>query len=383
MQVYKTFFKIIHKNKVSLIIYFVLFLTLTMLLSSSGKENSTLTFSQNKLSIAVIDRDNTELSKGLSDYLGTIHKLVDIEDDKTAMQDNLYYRNVTYILIIPEGFEQNILDGTMEDIVENVKVPNSYNGTFVDQQVNQYLKVLNTYLQSGSSPTEALSLTSKIGSENTTVTFLNHDTKTVKKSIFYYFQYLPYIFICVMLDGLGPILLVYNKKELSDRMEASSLSLKAKNFQIILGCITFLLVTWLLFMLPASIIYSESFFSEIGFYLITNSLIFAIVCIGITLIASLLVKTSNVLNMVGNTVGLGMSFLCGIFVPREIMDPNVINISKLLPGYWYIDVENVLYDFTGSQEQLTRIFLCYGVQILFALALISMALLITKLKRTR
>lgn len=383
MQVYKTFFKIIHKNKVSLIIYFVLFLTLTMLLSSSGKENSTLTFSQNKLTIAVIDRDNTELSKGLSDYLGTIHKLVDIEDDKTAMQDNLYYRNVTYILIIPEGFEQNILDGTMEDIVENVKVPNSYNGTFVDQQVNQYLKVLNTYLQSGSSPTEALSLTSKIGSENTTVTFLNHDTKTVKKSIFYYFQYLPYIFICVMLDGLGPILLVYNKKELSDRMEASSLSLKAKNFQIILGCITFLLVTWLLFMLPASIIYSESFFSEIGFYLITNSLIFAIVCIGITLIASLLVKTSNVLNMVGNTVGLGMSFLCGIFVPREIMDPNVINISKLLPGYWYIDVENVLYDFTGSQEQLTRIFLCYGVQILFALALISMALLITKLKRTR
>lgn len=383
MQVYKTFFKIIHKNKVSLIIYFVLFLTLTMLLSSSGKENSTLTFSQNKLSIAVIDRDNTELSKGLSDYLGTIHKLVDIEDDKTAMQDNLYYRNVTYILIIPEGFEQNILDGKMEDIVENVKVPNSYNGTFVDQQVNQYLKVLNTYLQSGSSPTAALSLTSKIGSENTTVTFLNHDTKTVKKSIFYYFQYLPYIFICVMLDGLGPILLVYNKKELSDRMEASSLSLKAKNFQIILGCITFLLVTWLLFMLPASIIYSESFFSEIGFYLITNSLIFAIVCIGITLIASLLVKTSNVLNMVGNTVGLGMSFLCGIFVPREIMDPNVINISKLLPGYWYIDVENVLYDFTGSQEQLTRIFLCYGVQILFALALISMALLITKLKRTR
>ena len=383
MQVYKTFFKIINKNKGSLILYAVIFLVLTFLLSSGRKEKATLSFSQSKLPIAVIDRDNTELSKGLSDYLGTIHTLVSIKDDMTEMQDNLYYRNIEYILIIPEGFEQKLLDGQLEDLTQNVKVPDSYNGTFVDQQVNQYLKVLNTYLQSGSSPKEALSLTSKISSETTTVTFQNQDSKPVRENIFYYFQYLPYIFICIMLDGLGPILLVYNKKEISDRMEASSLSLKAKNIQLILGCITFLFVIWLLFILPASFLYSQSFFSEIGFYLIANSLIFAIVCIGITLLASLLVKTSNVLNMVGNTVGLGMCFLCGIFVPREIMDPNVINFSKLLPAYWYIEVQNVLYNFTGSQEQLTTIFISYGVQILFALALLSIAILITKLKRIR
>ncbi len=54
--------------------------------------------------MAVIDRDGSSLSKGLSEYLGNYQDLVDIEDDPAVIQEELFYRNVYYVVIIPENF---------------------------------------------------------------------------------------------------------------------------------------------------------------------------------------------------------------------------------------------------------------------------------------
>lgn len=45
--------------------------------------------------------------EALTDYLASRHNLIDIPDTKTAIQDNLFYRHVYYVLTIPKDFTQS------------------------------------------------------------------------------------------------------------------------------------------------------------------------------------------------------------------------------------------------------------------------------------
>ena len=82
------------------------------------------------------------------------------------------------------------------------------------------------------------------------------------------------------------------------------------------------------------------------------------------------------MNMIANTISLGMAFLCGIFVPEEFLGDNIIKISHFLPAYWYTQaVKNI--DF-HLQKSLPDIFMCMGIQLLFALAIAIIAIRISK-----
>ena len=82
-----------------MLIYFGVFLILALLLSSSGSSAVDSSFKQDSLDIAVIDRDHSDASAALTDYLDEIHNLVPLEDDEETITDELYYRTVYYVLI--------------------------------------------------------------------------------------------------------------------------------------------------------------------------------------------------------------------------------------------------------------------------------------------
>ena len=93
-------------------------------------------FEQTKLDIAVIDHDKSPVSEALTDYLASQHNLIDIPDTKTAIQDNLFYRHVYYVLTIPKDFTQSCKSKTASLTV--TKVPGSTSGYYVDSQVNAW-----------------------------------------------------------------------------------------------------------------------------------------------------------------------------------------------------------------------------------------------------
>ena len=95
-----------------------------------------------------------------------------------------------------------------------------------------------------------------------------------------------------------------------------------------------------------------------------------------TFLISKITSNSEILNMFANTVSLGMAFLCGIFVPEEFLNDGIIKAAHFLPAYWYNQaVKNI--DFHPVKE-LGFIFMCMGIQLLFAAAIIVVALRITK-----
>ncbi len=375
MQVFKAFFIILKRGLVSTLIFFTIFLALALLLSGNGKKQTEVVYNDAKVKVAVFDRDNTVLSRSLYEYLDKTQELVTIKDDKDSISDELFYRNVEYVLIIKEGFEENIKSGDFEDVVENVKVPDSVSGTLLDDKINQYLSALSAYTSGGFSAGEAASKALDTADITAKVTLLKVEGKETEKSrAFFYYTFIPYVLICMMISTLGSILLTFRKKDLSWRIKCSALSESGRNAALISASLLFGLVCWAVFIVLSLFIYQKDMTGIKGVLFILNSLVFLFIAMSLTYLMSFVVKTTNALDMVSNIIGLGMSFLGGVFVPLEYMSSSVLRFSKFLPTYWYVLTNQAIETYNSSKEQYNIIIRNLGIEVLFALIIFIVAI---------
>ena len=90
----------------------------------------------------------------------------------------------------------------------------------------------------------------------------------------------------------------------------------------------------------------------------------------------------QLVSAVVNVVSLGMSFLCGVFVSMEILGKSVQKIAQFLPVYWYEVANKLLKSHnTFSGTQIHTLYTCYGIQLLFALAFLRLALIAGRMRR--
>lgn len=344
MTTYKVFFKLIKSRIGSIALYFVIFAVLTMILSSPSSNEQTH-FEESELAVTIIDRDNSTLSKALTAHIDNSQELVGVEDNKEAWTDALFIRDTEYILIIPEGFEADTLAGNT-DLLSNYKLPGSTAGTFIDMQVDEYMKTLTTFIDLGASLDKAIESTSDAFSVSGEVTLTGTEKMSTyeQPAHYYFFQYLPYIFICMVINGLGPVLMTFRKSEIKKRVDCSSTPLTSRNIMIIVSSIAFSLLLWVLFMLLGVTQYSEFVLTKDYLLLTLISLMYMVMSLAMTYLTIHFVKNENVLNMVSNIFGLGSSFLCGIFVPQELLGESVLAVGQFLPPYWYLDAMHNVTD---------------------------------------
>ncbi len=383
MQHFKAFYKVAWKRVSSIIIYFVIFAALTLLMGTTAETNMDANFQASSLDICVMDEDHTTASEALVEYLGSIHNLVELENDPEVLQDNLYYRTISYVLTIPKGFEENLLNGETENLLENVKVPGSTTGYFVDQQVLQYTKTLQIYTAGGYEIKDAVKAATTTIDNMETVTSINftQDNAVEKKEIYYFFQYLPYIFIVMLVCGLAPIIQVFNKKYLSERIQCAYMSFGKRNFQLSLGGITYSLLTWAIFMVLAIVIYGKSLCMGNAPYAVLNSFVFMLIAVALTIFVSNFTVTESSAHMIGNLVGMGSSFLAGVFVPQSMLSDGVLNVARFLPTYWYIRSNNMLAGFSNEEFDMQFYWNAIGIQLLFAAAVFVAALVVAKVRK--
>lgn len=385
MQVFKTFFKIAKKQVRGAVIYLVIFAALMFTMSFQASEEAETRFQKEALNITVIDEDRSEASKALVSYLEGMHHLVELPDiQRETLFDNLYYNWISYVLVIPAGYEERLSGLDTEELVKSSKMADSARGYFVDGQIDEYLSSVTLYLSGGYTLEEALEKTEEAFAKEEAVEVLDFEAATekpVNSMMIYFFQYFPYIFLSVMISGMGPVLFVFYKKELSSRMQCSALNSRSVNFQLALGCIVYTLAFWILFMLGALVIYGPSdLFSEKGLLLIGNSLAFLPVGVAITLLLGTVISAGvrkspvSVLNMAANVIGLGMSFLCGIFVPQYLLGDKVLAAAHFLPAYWYVRNSNMIGGLSDEVMSFATYRTCIGMQLLFFAALVTVYL---------
>lgn len=376
--------KVLRKRIGVAMIWVVIFLIISFTVANNADVGK-LKFESTKMDICVFDEDNTEASKALTKFLGKKHNIVTVENDKDHILDALYYGRADYIMTIKSGYEQKLAAGDIEELFTSYHVHDSYEATLAENLTNEYVGTVNAYLIGGEEMSSALTKTEKALSQEvkvTTETFDKGKESGGADERFFYFQYLPYVFISVMIVALCPVLLKLNKKEIRHRTNCSCITARSQSAQIILGSTVFVLAVWLIFVTAGAVMFGVMFTGRM-WYAVLNSFIFIVISAGIAILISAFSPAENVVNVIANILGLGMSFLCGVFVDQNLLGDGVLNAARFLPAFWYVKANNMLAGTSGETFSKSKIFEYMGIEVIFAAAIFAVVLVVMKVKHDK
>ena len=383
MPVFKLYLKIMRSKEGPICLYVGVFLFLALFMSSTAQKDNVTGFIDSKTSIAVADQDNSVLSQHIIKYLNENHDVFISDYNRAALQDTLYYNNAQYVLIIPEGLQDSYTttDNTPLSL-EYVKEPRTQEGYLVDSQLEEYLSLFRAALHSGITVSDACEQTNTLLQTQITPEFLNADqANTQLPSIYYYFQFFPYAFLSLITVAFGTALISIFDPEVRKRNYCSALPLRKFNAQLATVCVGVGIILLIILCVLGTMVFHDHLNLVQPGYLACNLISFAIVCMSVGLLCGFIAKTSNVLNMLVNIIGLGFSFLGGVFVEQELLSSKILPVAKLLPSYWYIQNNDMIFQNLSLSQVQTQTFLrnCL-LQIVFAFAVSAAAILVSKQK---
>lgn len=168
-------------------------------------------------------------------------------------------------------------------------------------------------------------------------------------------------------------------------MQASAISARRQSLEGLLAMFIMGGGLWGIGMAGAILIYGKTFLSSENFgYYVLNTLVMMAVALSLSYLIGLFVKNSNMLSGIANILSLGMCFLCGVFVPMNIMDRNVLKVSQFLPVYWYENVNETLGSYSHlTGEAAVSVWKGIGLEAMFAVVFVCMILAVTRYQQQK
>lgn len=383
MQVYKAFCKIINRIKGLLLLYIGIFLFFAVFLSSIGGSQVS-GFAETKCSIAVINEDaGGAASRGLVEYLGQKASIADIEDDQEKLQDALFFRDIEYILRIPEGFSEGLLNGE-KMLIQKTAVPDSTSAVYLDMLVNKYINTFALYAANTDLDASEITVNTAADLEKeTSVEMGEYEKKsTAAENCTLYFNYLAYSSFAILVLGLGEVIQIFNQTDLKRRNQCSPTRLRSMNMQILFGCLSLAFLTWLFLIVTSFIKYTDFMLTINGALMLANSFTFVVAALSISFLIANLLKSRNALSAAANVVTLGSCFISGVFVPQELLGDKVLTIASFTPTYWFVRNNSAIAGLIGrSYEDVLPILLNMLIILGFAAASLAISLVIIKQRR--
>lgn len=339
MTVFKTFLKILNKNKFIIILY-TMFLIFFGGFNMQTSENNT-NFVASKPDIMIVNYDEEKgITKDLIKYIEENSNVVDLKNNEDAINDALFYRDVNYVVYIPKNYNKDFMDGKNPEI--EIKSTGDYQSSFAEMLLSRYIKVANIYQKSINSEEELISKINETLSKKSEVEITSKlDTNILSKATFYY-NFANYSIMACLIYVICLILASFKDIKIQKRTIISSTNYKTLNRQLLLSNSLFSIILWMIYVVLSFILVGDIMFSIHGIFYLINSFVFTICATTIALFIGNIVSNKNAISGIVNVIALGSSFLCGAFVPMEWLPDGVIKIAHILPSYYYISNNEVL-----------------------------------------
>lgn len=397
MQLYKNFFKLVKANKISVMIAVIIMVVYgaAMIFAAPSivdkSEDTATEKSVDYKNLAVLFRDNddSELSHGVRTLIEKYGSVEDTTASEERINDILYFSISDYFIEVPENFQAKIDAG--EEVSLDYQSHSQVSGkTFsfvndIDSFVNIYRSYRAMGMDAESSVEKAL---------ETTVSEVTFGVVTEKKEAQHssakeyaiYMILMYFCFICLWLLGMSiaSAIISANKKEVSMRIDSAPVKPTEKTWSQMFGLLTCAVVLVAVYSI-FSFIYagSSDMMSKYGWVVVLNLITTTFYISGFTLMISCFRLNAGTLSLICNSVGLSMSFLCGIFVPFYFLSSGVQTFAHFLPFFWTAKVFNTVYSGSGMNYTFSTgsILSSFGVQILFGLAFIMISIVIKKVQQ--
>lgn len=386
MQVFRIYFKILKKHMVSVLIYAGLFLFISILITSNIKSGNDK-FKPEKVNIMVINEDGKNaLTNGFLKYLGDYATFVKPIKGEEARMDALYYGDTEYILTIPKGFSKSFAKGNTVKL-EKKTVPNSSEAMSVDNTIDNYFNMakvyqkhvpnldysrMNAYIIANSKDQTKVEMNVKVKDD---VTYSNEFNSN-------FFNYLGYVIIAAYIISVSMILFSFNGIDIRRRQTASPLTSRALNLQLILANLIFVFGYLIMFIIAGCILNKNLQINANTILVWVNAFVFSLTALSISYLIGITVISRKAISALSTAISLSLSFISGIFVPQMYLGKTVLKVASFTPAYWYVKANNALMTVTSFQwNKISDVFGYMAIETGFTIAIISIALVVSKRKR--
>ena len=378
MTVFKTFFKVLNKNKAFIIIYTAILLIFSITHMQTNED--TVNYTDTKIDIIIVNNDKEGLiSKDFIKYIKDNANLKNIEGED-EINDAIFYRMTDYVVYIPKNFSNDFLNGKEPTI--DVKTTGTYDSTLAERLVSRYFKVLKVYYNNGYTEQELLSKVRKD-------LVANIDTEISSKIDFngisqmtFYFNFESYSIIACLVYIICLILSIFNNEKIRKRTIISSTNYKKNNRILLLANCIYSFIIWLFYTIVAIILFKDTIFTVQGLIFIINSFIFTMCITSLAFMIGVLVKNKDAINGITTVIAIGSSFLCGAFVPVELLPQGVLKFAHILPTYYYINSNELLKTIEKyNYDTLLPIIKNSIIILIFTIGFIIISNIISKNKR--
>ena len=339
------------------------------------------TFVDSKPDILIINKDEEiGITKNLVDYLKQNSNIINVKNNEEAINDALFYRDINYVIYIPENYRQDVLNGLNPEI--NIKSTGDYSASLAEMMLSRYVQIQNIYKDNINNEDELIEAINNNLSKKSSVEMTSKLDASKMTKVASYFNFASYSIMAVVIFIICLVLSSFHEKTVNKRTIISSMNYKEHNRLILFASFMYSVIVWFLYVVLGLILLGNIIFTARGLMYLLNTFVFTFCALTIALLISTIVSNKNAINGIVNVVALGSAFLCGAFVPAEWLPKAVLNIAHILPAYWYINSNDLLKTMeTINFETLKPVFNNMLVILAFAILFIIMNNIISKKKQ--
>ena len=379
MTVFKTFLKILRKNMPMIIVYTAILILFGGF--SMKTQDKSLSFSAVKPDILIVNYDSNEgITKNFIEYIKNNSITPNIKDSEEARNDALFYNDTDYIIYIPKNFNKDFMEG--KNPVIEVKKGNNFNASYAEMLINRYFKIATLYREKINNQEKLAQKINETLENETEITITTKLDTDKLASADFFFNFESYSLLVCLIFIISLMLSTFNSEKIRKRTIISSTNYKKNNRILLLSNLLYSFTIWFVYLLLAIIILGNILWTDNGILYIVNSFIHLLTITSLAFLIGNVVTNKDAINGITNVIGLGTSFLCGVFVPISYLPTSVIHIAHFLPTYYYVDSNEIITSLEKiNMETLRPIFINMSVLVFSAVVFLILSNIVSNKRR--
>ena len=379
MIVFKTILKILNKLKGLIILYTIMLISVTLVNQTSGNVDS---FEEVKPSVIIVNSDKSKngVTNHFIKYLENHMEVKDIDiGNEEKIDDALFYRDVSLVVYIPDGFGDDLLDS--KDVSVEYKISGDKGSSYGKMLVQNYFDSFNIYNNYYDGDELFDRLDNALNLDVNVEVKSKIDTNSLSRMA-RFFNFLNYAILAGCVYSISMILASLKSENVRKRTMVSSYDYKKYNRIVLEACSIVIIGMWILYMILALIIFKDLFISMNGLWYVINSFAFSLCSLCIGFLIGNITQNKGAISGIVNVVSLGSSFLCGCFVPFEFMPDYVIKIAHIFPTYYFVinnEALKVMDNF--SLSSVSPLILNMGIVLIFGVCFVIITNYVSKKKQ--
>ena len=379
MIVFKTILKILNKLKGLIILYTIMLISVTLVNQTSGNVDS---FEEVKPSVIIVNNDKSKngVTNHFIKYLENHMEVKDIDiGNEEKIDDALFYRDVSLVVYIPDGFGDDLLDS--KDVSVEYKISGDKGSSYGKMLVQNYFDSFNIYNNYYDGDELFDRLDNALNVDVNVEVKSKLDTNSLSRMA-RFFNFLNYAILAGCVYSISMILASLKSENVRKRTIVSSYDYKKYNRIVLEACSIVIIGMWILYMIIALIIFKDLFISMNGLWYVINSFVFSLCSLCIGFLIGNITQNKGAISGIVNVVSLGSSFLCGCFVPFEFMPDYVIKIAHIFPTYYFVinnEALKVMDNF--SLSSVSPLILNMGIVLIFGVCFVIITNYVSKKKQ--